>query len=141
MTMKTIHARVALTAALAFAAAPALAQTFNATLNGANEKPAPADPKATGSAKVTLKDTQVCYELNVKDLTAPIAAHIHKGGPNDAGPVAVPLSPPDASGKSQGCVDADAAVAKDIAANPGNYYVNVHTAQYKAGAIRGQLTK
>src|SRR5438309_11509910 len=85
----------ALTAALAFAAAPALAQSFNATLNGANEKPAPADPKASGAAKVTVKDTQVCYDLAVKDLTGATMAHIHKGGPNDAGPVAVPLSPPD----------------------------------------------
>jgi Cu/Zn superoxide dismutase len=141
MLMNKTYVRAALTAALALAAAPALAQSFNATLNGANAKPAPADPKATGTAKVTVKDTQVCYELSVKDLTAPTMAHIHKGGPNDAGPVAVPLSPPDASGKSQGCVDADAAVAKDIAANPGGYYVNVHSAQYKAGAIRGQLAR
>jgi hypothetical protein len=140
MTMKMHIARVALTAALAAVAAPALAQSFNATLTGANEKPAPADPKATGSAKVTVKDTQVCYDLSVKDLNATMA-HIHKGGPDVAGPVAVPLSPPDASGKSQGCVNADPAVAKDIAANPGDYYVNVHSAQYKAGAIRGQLTK
>jgi len=134
--MKMQIARVALTAALAAVAAPALAQSFNATLNGANEKPAPADPKATGAAKVTVKDTQVCYDLSVKDLNAPTMAHIHKGGAEVAGPVAVPLSPPDASGKSQGCVNADPAVAKDIAANPGDYYVNVHSAQYKAGAIR-----
>jgi Cu/Zn superoxide dismutase len=139
--MKTTLARALLTVALATAAAPALAQTFNASMNGASEKPTAGDPKATGAAKVTVKDTQVCYDLGVKDLTAPIAAHIHKGGPNEAGPVVVPLSPPDASGKSQGCVDADAAVAKDIAANPGAYYVNVHTAQFKAGAIRGQLSK
>jgi len=139
--MNKTYVRATLAAALALAAAPALAQSFSATLNGASEKPAAADPKATGSAKVTVKDTQVCYDLNVKDLSAaPIAAHIHKGGPDVAGPVVVPLSPPDASGKSQGCVNADAAVAKDIAANPAGYYVNVHTTQYKAGAIRGQLT-
>jgi len=139
--MNTTRARVALTAALALAAAPALAQSFSATLNGASEKPTAGDPKASGSAKVTVNDTQVCYDISVKDLTAPTMAHIHKGGPEDAGAVAVPLTPPDASGKSQGCVKADAALAKDIAANPGGYYVNVHSAQYKAGAIRGQLKK
>jgi hypothetical protein len=139
--MNRIHARVALTAALALAAAPALAQSFNASLSGASEKPTPGDPKGTGSATVTVKGDQVCYDLGVKDLANPVMAHIHKGGPEEAGPVAVPLTPPDASGKSQGCAKADPAVAKDIAANPGNYYVNVHTAQFKAGAIRGQLKK
>jgi hypothetical protein len=139
--MNIMYARVALTAALALAAAPALAQSFNATLSGASEKPTPGDPKATGTAKVTVKDTQVCYDLSVKDLAAPTMAHIHKGGPEEAGAVAVPLTPPDASGKSQGCVNADAALAKDIATNPGGYYVNVHNAQFKAGAIRGQLKK
>lgn len=139
--MKTFYARAALAAALTLIAAPALAQSLSATLNGASEKPTAGDPKATGTAKVTIKDTQVCYDLSVKDLTAPTMAHIHKGGPDVAGAVAVPLTPPDASGKSQGCVNADAALAKDIATNPGGYYVNVHSAQYKAGAIRGQLKK
>lgn len=139
--MKTFYARAALAAALTLVAAPALAQSLSATLNGASEKPTAGDPKATGTAKVTIKDTQVCYDLSVKDLTAPTMAHIHKGGPDVAGAVAVPLTPPDASGKSQGCVNADAALAKDIATNPGGYYVNVHSAQYKAGAIRGQLKK
>jgi len=32
-------------------------------------------------------------------------------------------------------------VAKAIVADPGSYYVNVHTADYPKGAIRGQLTK
>ncbi|MBS1786273.1 MAG: CHRD domain-containing protein [Acidobacteria bacterium] len=29
----------------------------------------------------------------------------------------------------------------DIMKNPGNYYVNVHTAEFPNGAIRGQLGK
>jgi hypothetical protein len=124
-------------AALAQAGATKLA----ATLSGANEKPTPADPKATGTASVTVNGSQVCYDLQVKDLSQPTMAHIHKGAADVAGPVAVALSPPDASGHSAACVTADPAVAKDIAANPSGYYVNVHSAAFKAGAIRGQLTK
>ena len=123
------------------ALAQAGATKLTATLNGANEKPTAADPKATGAASVTVNGPQVCYDLQVKDLTQPTMAHIHKGAADAAGPVAVPLSPPDASGHSAGCVTADAAVAMDIAANPAAYYVNVHSAAFKAGAIRGQLTK
>jgi hypothetical protein len=55
--------------------------------------------------------------------------------------VAVPHRPPDSRGTSEACVHVDAAVVKDIAANPGGYYVNVHTADFKGGAIRGQLSK
>jgi hypothetical protein len=38
-----------------------------------------------------------------------------------------------------GCVTVDAALAQDLAANPRNYYVNVHTTDHPAGEIRGQL--
>jgi len=147
--MKIDYTRAAMAAALAAGLAGFGAQAMaeaggtklSATLNGANEKPTAADPKATGTASVTVNGTQVCYELKVKDLAGATMAHIHKGGPDVAGGVAVPLTPPDASGASKGCATADAAVAKDIADNPGNYYVNVHSATYKAGAIRGQLKK
>jgi hypothetical protein len=32
-------------------------------------------------------------------------------------------------------------VVKDIVANPGNYYLNVHNAEFPPGAVRGQLSK
>lgn len=112
---------------------------LTAVMTGAKEKPAPADPKATGTATVTIQGAQVCYELAVKDLAQPTVVHIHKGGPDEAGPPVLPLATPDATGHSKGCATVVAAVASDLAANPGAYYVNVHSAQFKAGAIRGQL--
>jgi hypothetical protein len=148
MIMRTQFAQAALAAvaaagfALAGQALAADAGTkLTANLSGANQKPNPGDPKASGTATVTVDGTKVCYDLKVKDLANPTAAHIHKGGPDAAGPPVVPLSAPDASGHSAACVTADAAVAKDLVAHPGAYYVNVHSAQYKAGAIRGQLSK
>jgi hypothetical protein len=38
-----------------------------------------------------------------------------------------------------GCTFTDPALAAEIMANPGNYYVNVHTTDFPAGLVRGQL--
>ncbi|WP_293906005.1 CHRD domain-containing protein [Phenylobacterium sp.] len=130
-------------AAFGFCAGPAAAQEvkLSAHLTGAAEKPA-GDPKGMGHAtvRVDAAKSQVCYDLMVEGLTGTMA-HIHKAAPDASGPVAVPLAAPDAAGKSSGCATVDPAVAKDIATNPGGYYVNVHSADFKAGAIRGQLGK
>lgn len=82
---------------------------------------------------------QICYMMNVNNLTA-TGAHIHTGGPGASGPVAVPLETP-ANGTSGACAPIAAALAQQILANPGGYYVNVHTAAQPGGAIRGQLSK
>ncbi|MDB5465264.1 MAG: hypothetical protein JWQ46_26 [Phenylobacterium sp.] len=112
-----------------------------AMMNGASEKPTAADPDGSGMATVRPDPAkgQVCYDISVKNIATATMAHIHKAGPDAAGPVVVPLKAPGADGKSTGCATADAAVVKDIQANPGGYYVNVHNAEYPAGAIRGQL--
>lgn len=116
---------------------------LTATLSGAAEKPTPGDPDGAGSASVRLNvgQAQVCYELQVKDIGPATMAHIHKAPPTSAGPVVVPLAAPGADGKSAACASADRELVKDILQNPAAYYVNVHTAAFPAGAIRGQLSK
>jgi hypothetical protein len=126
---------------LALSTTAAQAQMMHVALSGAAEKPGPGDPKGKGMAMITVDaaKSQVCYELEVSDIAPATMAHIHKGAPDAAGPVAMPLTAPDASGKSSACATVDPALAKDISANPGAYYVNVHNADFKAGAVRGQL--
>jgi hypothetical protein len=116
---------------------------FTANLAGANQKPNPADANGVGSGQFLVDATgnRVCYGLSVKNITLPsTAAHIHRGDANTAGPVVVPFVQPGTSGTSSGCVTADPAIVKEILANPANFYANVHTTQYPAGAVRGQLT-
>jgi hypothetical protein len=130
--------------ALVFSARPALAQDVvleAPLLGGAEEVPTPGDPDGYGGAGVTFaSDTQVCFAIEAANITLPAtAAHIHEGARGVAGPVVVPLAPPDASGKSSGCVEAEAALVTRIRENPAMFYVNVHTSDYPAGAIRGQL--
>ena len=112
-------------------------------MTGAAERPGPGDPDGSGTFSFTLNQGQqtVCFQLVVEDITLPAAAaHIHVAPPTAPGPVVIGLAPPDASGVSSGCVEnVDPELIKAIRHDPGNYYVNVHTSDFPAGAVRGQL--
>jgi len=112
------------------------------TLTGAEEVPGPGDPDGTGFAAVTVNPGKglVCYELSVSGIDPATGAHIHEAPFGEAGDVVVPLQPP-TDGSSSGCAKVDRALAKDILKDPADYYVNVHNAEYPAGALRGQLSK
>jgi aldose sugar dehydrogenase len=118
---------------------------LKATLTGQAEVPGPGDPDGNGAANVLLnrEANQICFSIVVSDIELPAAAaHIHTGKAGVAGPVVVPLTPPDESGVSSGCVsEVDPALIEAIIAKPASYYVNVHTTDFAAGAVRGQLSK
>ena len=135
-----IAALAATCAVLGFAGSAAAVE-LSTTLTGAAERPGPGDADGAGTAtvKLDIAKGEVCYELKVSNIATANMAHIHKGAADAAGGVVVPLTAP-AEGSSSGCVTpADPAVVKAIAEHPGDYYVNVHNAEFKPGAIRGQL--
>ena len=118
-------------------------ETLNATLTGTAEAPGPGDPDGSGTAEITLNDddNEVCWDIDVTNITLPAtAAHIHVGAAGVPGGIVVTLSAPDASGNATGCTDAADALVDDLIANPGGYYVNVHTSDFLDGAVRGQLS-
>ncbi|MGI8575272.1 MAG: 5'-nucleotidase C-terminal domain-containing protein, partial [Egibacteraceae bacterium] len=101
------------------------------------------DLDGSGTAEVIadLDEEQICFELSVSGIELPaVGAHIHEAPAGENGPVVVPLTPPGATGRSSGCVeDVARSLVRDIARRPQRYYVNVHTTEFPAGALRGQL--
>jgi hypothetical protein len=150
--MKFKASLVALAASLVMAsAAYADEMKFEADLSGAAERPTPVMTEGVGEAKFESDGTSVAFELKWDDLTTPaFAAHIHCGGPEQAGPVGVTLfaAPMDTEGEVEGtfsgpdagnaCGWQDLADVLDAIA-AGNAYVNVHTTQHRGGEIRGQI--
>jgi hypothetical protein len=118
---------------------------LTATLRGKAEVPGPGDSDGSGQSNVFLNQEadHICFSIVVSDIELPAAAaHIHAGKAGVAGAVVVPLAPPDETGVSSGCVsDVDPALIQAIIAKPAQYYVNVHTTDFPAGALRGQLSK
>ena len=139
-------------AGTALATAGALAQSvneggrkFSIQLTGEAEVtaagvPNQGDLEGTGTAQVTVNvgQSRVCYELEVDDIAAATAAHIHVGASTTTGAIVVPLDAP-SDGDSSGCATVTKELAKQLISNPDNYYVNVHNAEFPGGALRGQL--
>lgn len=116
------------------------------------------DPDGRGEIYVTGIDGDpnvLCYVLLAKkigELGMPPGngrqAHIHLGERGVNGPVVVSLAWPQ-GGQAGDCLNPATQPARfvgdgpgivaDIKANPHKYYVNVHNAEYPAGALRGQL--
>ena len=120
----------------------AISSTYTAELTGANEVHR-GDPDGSGSADISFADelTRVCWDLNDLEGLGPITgAHIHRGGPGVDGPVVLPLKQA-TEGGWRGCSNDTGWVQRAFDEGLSNYYVNVHTAEYPNGAIRGQLQR
>ncbi len=118
------------------------ASTYYATLTGAQEVGG-GDPNGAGKAEITISDNfdQVCWDLNDISGIGPItAAHIHSGTAGNNGPPVFTLRPANEGGY-KGCTDGAEWTQNRIQNNPQAFYVNVHTAEYPNGAIRGQLRR
>lgn len=126
--------------ALLFLASPALAEmvNFKAELKGTSEVP-PNDSAGTGSADVKFDTAtkKLSWTVTHSGLSGDAtAAHFH--GPAaegaNAGPV-VDISANVASGS------ADLTDAQIAELQSGMWYLNIHTAKFPDGEIRGQVTK
>lgn len=111
---------------------------FKATLNGANETPVNTSA-ATGDATLTFNQINSTFNIvvNYSGVVA-TGAHIHKGAPGVPGGIIFPFTAI-TSPINYTSAPLDSTQKADLFANM--YYVNVHSAAYPGGEIRGQLTK
>ena len=119
-------------------------RSLSAELLGANEVgPAGGDPDGSGTANVTVNvgKGELCYSVSFRNIATPLFGHIHDADAGDNGGVVVTLAAIAGAqgGVAAGCATVDRALLRDIVKDPSGYYVNVHTAEFPAGAIRGQL--
>jgi hypothetical protein len=123
---------------LALASGTAMHPELSAKLVGKVEVPK-GSPTGHGIVNLTLnaKTGKVCWKFQgIAGIDKPTAAHIHKAPAGKAGAVVVPFG---TAYKAKGCTSAAKKLVAAIESNPNAYYVNVHTAKYPNGAIRGQL--
>jgi hypothetical protein len=115
---------------------------FSSTLSGGNEVPA-GDPDGSAKSLVEIEGNRVTFAFTWKGIPAPTMGHIHVGGAGANGGVKVALftsALPQTATGTAGVVEVeDAALVAAITAHPADFYLNLHTAEFPAGAVRGQL--
>lgn len=112
---------------------------FHSTLLGASEVPATASA-GSGSGLFTIISNVMNYNITFTNLLSPaILAHIHGPSlPTNTAGVLIPFTPPAATaGVISGTATLNSAQLLDIIS--GLTYANIHTTNYGAGEIRGQL--
>jgi CHRD domain len=129
-----------------------LAHGFGTTLttqaDGRQEVPAPGaragDHNGRAGWLVQPEGGRMWFAAAWKQIGAPVAAHVHRAPKGRNGPVVVPFFsaekglPPSVTGVA-GSTPVSDPVARRIWDNPRNWYVNLHTAPFPGGAVRGQL--
>lgn len=123
-------------------------------LTGAQETPAnPSTALGTMDVSYSKETRMLTYSVTWSGLTGPVASmHIHGLAPSGyaAGVVQNIITASNgiftpnattfpATGKVSGTLLADGVVVKELDLLNGMYYMNIHTATYPGGEIRGQI--
>jgi hypothetical protein len=131
--IRTLLAAAVLVAAGGFAVAAEL----KVTLTGAEETP-PVATSASGTASISIAtDKTVRGTIKTTGIEGTVA-HIHVGAPGQSGPPIITL---EKGADGAWSVPAGSKLTDEQYASfkAGQLYVNVHSAEHKAGEIRGQL--
>lgn len=126
---------------------------YRAELSGSQEVPR-VNSAAQGDLKLVASENEMSFELNVKGINTPTAAHIHKGKEGENGPpVAGLFGGPAKTGSFKGILaqgliteqtlmgELEGKTVADLARliESGRAYVNILSETYPMGEIRGQI--
>ena len=143
---------VALLACGSDSALSAGSDTYVAALSGAREVPA-VQTTASGLATFNRVGAKVTYTVTATGFTTPLTVgHVHIGEAGVIGPVIVPFTILAQSGTvASGSIDLSAPITQGNITisgdslrtlfESGKTYVNLHTAAYPGGEIRGQIVR
>jgi hypothetical protein len=133
-----LHVRALIASvALVVIGGSALATDLKLNLTGAEETP-PVTTSASGTGTITVTaDKAVSGTIKTTGIEGTVA-HIHVGAPGQSGPPIITLNK---GADGVWSVPAGSKLTDDQYASfkAGNLYVNVHSAEHKAGEIRGQM--
>jgi len=142
MSARTRLITLAATLVLAIGIGPGLTPSSAAPaipLNGGQE-PEGGDPDGHGFFTYSIDGTTFCWTLSWQDIAEPLAGHVHVAPRRVPGPIVIDLNADGVGGPDMsGCRQISAELAAAITADPKAYYVNLHTSEFPAGVIRGQL--
>jgi hypothetical protein len=129
------------------------AALMKAPLTEVYDFPGPPDKGEVGLSPDKARG-RVCYDFQLRETDLPTETHVHQWPVRSGSAVALALhprvgrpgqtrgGPTDGRGGyvgAQGCEQADGSLIDGLLADPGSYYVEVHTAQAPDGAVRGRL--
>ena len=123
-------------------------QEFSLALTGDAEVPGPgadvAEPVTVDLEVVTGGDGAaqvVVASVSGADAVGEATGfHIHSGSSDASGPVVIDLGEALAGGEvTETTVEADATTVEQVLADPSGFYLNLHTPDFPAGAVRAQL--
>lgn len=128
-------------ATLEEAAVEAVAKTHRATLTGADVVTSGGDPDGYARAELSVSDglDQICYDVNdIRNLAPITSLTINRAPRGQVGPVVVRVDRANEGGWKN-CVSRSEWLESSFKYAPGAFYIQVSTAEFPNGAIRGQF--
>ena len=144
MKITSFVGSLAVGALLVLPAGPVLAQdaTLDVTGSAEQEVPGPGEEGSTVTGRFSFDEAggTITYTVSVAGNSEPVAAaHLHEAPVGEAGDPVVTLDAAAVNAGTEASVDVAPELVAEIAANPAEYYLNVHSASFPAGFARAQL--